>query len=28
MKYLGQDADGGYSFTLTKEEYIGKSGCD
>ncbi|MFB0523426.1 MAG: GNAT family N-acetyltransferase, partial [Candidatus Bathyarchaeia archaeon] len=28
MKYLGRDEDGGYSFTLTKEEYIGKSRCD
>ena len=27
MTYLGRDKDGGYSFTLTKEKYIGKYRC-
>lgn len=28
MRYLGQDEDDGYSFTLTKQEYIEKFGCN
>jgi ribosomal-protein-alanine N-acetyltransferase len=27
MRYLGRDKDGGYSFTLSKEEFISKFGC-
>jgi len=28
MRYLGREKDGGYSFTLTKQEYIEKFGCE
>jgi len=28
MRYVGREGDGGYSFTLTKREYVDKSGCD
>lgn len=28
MKYLGLDKNGGHSFTLTKQEYVEKFGCD
>jgi len=27
MRYLGREGDGGYSFTLTKREYVDKFGC-
>lgn len=28
MRYVGREGDGGYSFTLTKREYVDKFGCD
>jgi RimJ/RimL family protein N-acetyltransferase len=28
LRYLGREGDGGYSFTLTKQEYVDKFGCD
>jgi RimJ/RimL family protein N-acetyltransferase len=28
MRYVGRTEDGGYSYTLTKREYVEKFGCD
>jgi len=28
MRYMGREGDGGYSFTLKKQEYVDKFGCD